>query len=208
LMDLQMPDIGGFEATRLIRALDREELARIPIIALTAHAMKGDRERCLEGGMDGYVVKPIQPDQLYAEMARVTGEPGGPVVRVPRGVNAEGSSIVDRENLMSRLQGDTNLLAEIVSIFARELPGHLATLEADVDAGDANRIRETAHKLKGAVGNLSSKPTYKAASALEKAAASGDLSRSAESFEELRSLTKQLLNELTTMTHLEIEPSE
>jgi CheY-like chemotaxis protein len=197
LMDLQMPNIDGFEATRRIRALDQAELAWIPIIALTAHAMQGDRERCLEGGMDGYVMKPIQPEHLYAEMARVTGEPSTPVV--VRKASAGGDSILDRDDLMARLQGDTGILSEVVHIFAQELPNHLAALHAALDAGDANRIREVAHKLKGSVGNLGSKPAYRVASALEKAGASGDLSGSAETFEELSSLTKQLLDELTNM---------
>jgi protein-histidine pros-kinase len=159
--------------------------------------MQGDRERCLEGGMDGYVMKPIQPEHLYAEMARVTGEPSTPVV--VRKASAGGDSILDRDDLMARLQGDTGILSEVVHIFAQELPNHLAALHAALDAGDANRIREVAHKLKGSVGNLGSKPAYRVASALEKAGASGDLSGSAETFEELSSLTKQLLDELTNM---------
>ena len=165
LMDLQMPEIDGFEATKRIRALGGTD-SEIPIIALTAHAMKGDRERCLEAGMNGYVAKPIQPELLYSEIARVQGQGSvaseGPTV-------PDGQRILDREDLMSRLQGDLELLSDVVDIFQNELPTHLRELKEGVDAGDEKRIRETAHRLKGAGGNLSSIPAYKMALELEMA---------------------------------------
>jgi signal transduction histidine kinase/CheY-like chemotaxis protein len=195
LMDLQMPDIDGFEATRLIRELE-SSVSEIPIIALTAHAMKGDRERCLNGGMDGYVVKPIQPEQLYAEMARVTGGEGGQV-SAPSPVNDD--EIVDQVDLMARLQGDTDLLKEIVGIYEQELPLHLEALSGGLAENDARKIREIAHKLKGAVGNLSSKPAYDTAMALELAGESGDLSGCSELLANLVDQTERVLKELTTI---------
>jgi CheY-like chemotaxis protein len=75
LMDLQMPEVGGIDATTRIRALERDSGGRVPIIALTAHAMEGDRERCLAAGMDGYVSKPIHREELFALMARLAPTP-------------------------------------------------------------------------------------------------------------------------------------
>jgi CheY-like chemotaxis protein len=76
LMDVQMPNMSGLEATAAIRALERDTGKHVPIVAMTAHAMKGDQDRCLEAGMDAYVSKPIRPDHVMDVIAQVTSAPG------------------------------------------------------------------------------------------------------------------------------------
>lgn len=144
--------------------------------------------------MDGYVVKPVQPEQLYAEIRRIIeGEVGATEPLTVEDTSGFEEAIVDRRDLMSRLQDDIDLLAEIVRLYESELPGHIAALEEGLEAGDAYRVSRAAHRLKGAVGNLSSRPTVEAALALEKAAESGDLSEGREKVERLRTLTDRLL---------------
>jgi len=81
LMDVQMPNMSGLEATAAIRALERGTARHLPIVAMTAHAMKGDEERCLVAGMDGYISKPIQPDHMMDVIAQITSPPGETVER-------------------------------------------------------------------------------------------------------------------------------
>jgi CheY-like chemotaxis protein len=83
LMDVQMPNMSGLEATAAIRALERGTGRHLPIVAMTAHAMKGDEERCLAAGMDGYISKPIQPDHMMDVIAQITSPPGETVERAP-----------------------------------------------------------------------------------------------------------------------------
>jgi CheY-like chemotaxis protein len=136
----------GFEATVLIRAREAGAKRRLPIIALTAHAMVGDRERCLEAGMDGYVTKPIQPAALEQAIRLATGR--GSALRLPPA--AEG--VFDRNAVLERVGGSEELLAEVVGLFAQEGARLYGELRAAFDQGDARRVEKLAHALKGMVG--------------------------------------------------------
>ena len=163
LMDLQMPKMDGIEATAKIRVREGERHTKI--IALTAHALKGDRERCLAAGMDGYLRKPIQTDELMVEIgALAEGQTEA----------AHSPDIVDdvdiiEDELMKRLHGDTDLLKEIADIFIADLPSQLDALSTAIEAGEAEQIYALAHRLKGALGNLSAKRSLNIAMALETA---------------------------------------
>jgi CheY-like chemotaxis protein len=160
-----MPEMGGLEATAEIRRRERERGGHLRIVAMTAHAMNGDRERCLAAGMDGYLSKPIDPAMLYAAVEHEAAElsPGGPAP--PPAVKA---GQVDRALALQQLGGDEVLFTEVIQLFLEDCPAHLATIKNAVDRGDAEQIRVSAHALKGAAGSLSATGLFEAASTLER----------------------------------------
>jgi signal transduction histidine kinase/CheY-like chemotaxis protein len=170
LMDVQMPEMGGLEATAEIRARERQTGGHVRIIAMTAHAMIGDRERCLTGGMDGYLAKPIDPVLLYAMLEHGSEATLAAAVAPPKPATA-----IDRDQLMARLGGDQELLVDVVRLFLSDCPQRLAAIKAAVDARDAEGIRTTAHALKGAAGNLAATRLFDAARTLERIGAEGRL---------------------------------
>jgi CheY-like chemotaxis protein len=173
LMDLQMPELGGIEATRLIRQGENGHGQRLPIIAMTAHALKGDRERCLEAGMDGYVSKPVQADELFRELERVLYAYAVSNTAKPEEEPREEEFI--RAHAVERLAGDEELLQELFDIFQEECPRMLTEVREAVEAGDGASLRRAAHTLKGAVGNFGTGAAFKAAARLEGMGSSGDL---------------------------------
>ena len=163
LMDVQMPQMGGFEATAAIREKERTTGApRMRIVAMTAHAMTGDRERCLAAGMDGYLSKPIEPQALFAavEHAVVAPSTASEPLSVPR-------EIFDGADALSRMGDDEDLLAEVQQLFIVACPGHLSAIAGAAERGDVPRLRDEAHSLKGAASNLSARRLVAATLALE-----------------------------------------
>ncbi len=160
LMDLQMPGMGGLEATAAIRVREHGTGARVRIVAMTAHAMKGDRERCLAAGMDDYLAKPFEPQALFDVVERTTSGTAASGVAPRHGP-------IDTADLLRRLGGDENLMREVIALFTVELPGRLAAVHAAADQRDAEQLRMAAHALKGMAGNLSASEVVEAAAALE-----------------------------------------
>jgi signal transduction histidine kinase/DNA-binding response OmpR family regulator len=194
-MDLQMPNMGGIEATAAIRAIERERGTRTPIIALTAHAMQGDRERCLEADMDGYVSKPIRRDDLRAEIERVL-EPAagireaGPATAAGRAESTEpgaaGSRIPDSgSRIQRRFEGDDDLLRELAAIFLEDCPGRLRDIRDALQAQKPDAVARAAHTLKGAASVLCENGPTPVVRELEAAAKAGDLSRAQTLYSEL-----------------------
>ncbi len=132
LMDVQMPEMDGLEATALIREKEKTTGEHIPIIALTAHAMKGDREVCLEAGMDGYVSKPLKADELLSVMRELIADrmETGPIAAQP---DVEKGDVFNREQALASVDGDMDLFREIVGLFSEEYPKH--------HGGDSRRHR-------------------------------------------------------------------
>jgi CheY-like chemotaxis protein len=161
LMDVQMPEMGGYEATAVIRERERHIGRRQRIVAMTAHAMNGDRERCLAAGMDAYISKPLDPKALFAivEGGTETSHPSAKVTGF------------DYEELLERFGGDRELLADVVRLFVEDCPARLEAIERAVASRDAERVRFEAHGLKGAAGNLSASGLFEAAAMLERLAA-------------------------------------
>jgi PAS domain S-box-containing protein len=153
LMDLQMPMISGIEATIAIRARERTSGGHVRIVAMTAHAMAGDRERCLEAGMDGYLSKPIVPHQLFAA---VELQPAYPF---------------DAAELLARLCGDTELMADVIAAFLEDCPARLDAIARAIGGSHAEELRAEAHALKGSAANLSARALFEAAQSLEQIAA-------------------------------------
>jgi CheY-like chemotaxis protein len=159
LMDVQMPVMDGFVATHKIRQKEASKGGHIPIIAMTAHAMKGDREKCIEAGMDDYVSKPMKADELYDVIERS-------VKSVSESADASVGA-VDLTKAMDTVDGDKELLKELVGDFLKEMPQHLEELQGVIDRGDAGQVERKAHSLKGNVGIFGAKVAYDLAYDLE-----------------------------------------
>jgi len=172
LMDVQMPVMDGFEATAAIRARERLTGAHLPIVAMTAHAMKGDREKCLARGMDGYVSKPLQAAELYAVIEDVaSGEPKGAGQKATEtasvGTWSGISAVVNMAAALERTGGDMDLLRELAGVFCTDCPRMLAHVRIALDERDGKRLKEAAHALKGAVGVFDPAGAYATALSLE-----------------------------------------
>ncbi len=188
LMDVQMPEMDGFEATALIRASEREQGtgARLPIVAMTAYAMTGDRERCLAAGMDEYVAKPLRSQQLMDTLAALT-----PSSLTPSSLTAGASPVApaslpaaeamqeappfDPDDALARLEGDAALLHEIVALFQEQAPLMLVDIEEACARHDSDALHRAAHSLKGTARSLSAEPCAHAAQTLETRGQQGNL---------------------------------
>lgn len=158
LMDVQMPELDGFGATERIRRIEQGQGRRLPIVAMTAHAMSGDRERCLAAGMDGYIAKPIERQHLL----EIVDEFGAGVVRPRPSTSDSGPA-----ELLGKFDGDVALLQRISAIFAEQTPGMLANLEHALQTEDATILRQTAHTLVGSFGALGAEKAMTCARELE-----------------------------------------
>ena len=193
LMDCQMPEMDGFEATRRIRNI-RSAVCnhQVTIIAMTAHAMKGDRERCLASGMNDYLPKPVNPrdlaaaldrwltkletgnSQLTVRIANETEERAATDVGEAERGGAE-AMIFDRAAFLDRVMDDEDLAREIIESFLADMPTQIEKLGASVDAGDCRLAEQQAHRIKGAAANLGGEALRAVAFEMEKAAKAGDL---------------------------------
>jgi two-component system, sensor histidine kinase and response regulator len=199
LMDEQMPEMDGLTATKKIRESEKSTTRHLPIIAMTAHAMKGDRERCLEAGMDGYVSKPISGELLEATIAAVMREqqdgdqaagPSAPEVR------SSGASPIDWDTAktLERLGGDEKLLQEVLEIFLQEVPNHLASLKQAILQGNASDTEEISHTLKGELGYLGIPQVSRRAAELEGLGRNSDLRLAEEVYQVFEVELSQVLN--------------
>jgi len=172
LMDVQMPRMSGIEATRAIREAEKATGAHVPIVAMTAHAMKGDRERCLQAGMDAYVSKPIQAAELFRAVEGLA---------VPHGRQLDGSnkrpgaSGLDMATLSARFGGDAKLVRRLVRVFLDDCPRMLSRIKKAAAAEEADALAEAAHGLKGAVSNFGATEVLGMARQLEAKARQHDL---------------------------------
>jgi PAS domain S-box-containing protein len=187
LMDVQMPEMDGVEATAEIRRLEKQSGTHVPIIAMTAHAMKGDRERCLAAGMDGYVSKPISLATLMAEINRVL--PASSQRQVP----------LDKTELRERLQGNEDLLSELVGLFIGDAPKQIQEIHAAVVAGSATRLEYAAHSLKGSAASLGARGLTAVARRLELRGRDGNLEGADSDCADLDSEWERLRPELLTL---------
>jgi two-component system sensor histidine kinase/response regulator len=159
LMDVQMPEMGGFEATGAIREGERATGAHVPIVAMTAHAMKGDRERCLAAGMDEYLTKPLDSRRLCGLIEHVAAG------REPLDMAPPPAGLSDQ--VLARVGGDRQLLAEISRLFVDDAPRHLERIREALEHRDGESLCRAAHGLKGAAANFEAEGVVSAARALE-----------------------------------------
>jgi signal transduction histidine kinase/ligand-binding sensor domain-containing protein/CheY-like chemotaxis protein/HPt (histidine-containing phosphotransfer) domain-containing protein len=193
LMDVQMPLMGGFEATARIRELELSTGEHLPIVAMTAHAMKGDRDRCLDEGMDGYVAKPIQAKEIFRALEEALNESR----RTPAELEEERHGINDRSTLLARIDGDETLLYELVQLFLDESPRAVTELRGAIARDDAMQVEISAHALKGSVGSLGAPSAVQAAERLEALGKSGNLNGAMEALTTLEQALSQLRLVLT-----------
>jgi signal transduction histidine kinase/HPt (histidine-containing phosphotransfer) domain-containing protein len=182
LMDVQMPGMDGLEATAAIRAQEQARGTHIPIIALTAHAMQGDQERCLAAGMDGYVAKPIKAEDLSTAIARLLDHGSGPDLPA-------GAPPVDLSAAMRAVEDDQALLRELVHLFFQDYLSRMAALREAIRSGDAGHVAHAAHHLKGALGIIGATVASTLASALELMGCAGELE---EAFHMLQQLEREV----------------
>jgi two-component system sensor histidine kinase/response regulator len=188
-MDLQMPEIDGFEATRAIRLHEQSSGAHLPIVAMTAHAMKGDRERCLAAGMDGYVSKPIEIRELIGAIESLTSAsseaaPAG-------GDGTAGDGALDADAALGRL--DAEVLVELAEAFVDDHARLLSEMRHAIATSDSRTLKAAAHSLKGSVGYFFARSAFDRAFALERMGRDGDLSKAFEAFEALEEEMKRLV---------------
>jgi len=184
LLDIHMPELDGFQVVRAVRARERESGGHLPIIALTARARQEDRERCLTAGMDDFLAKPIQPDDLWATMDRAVGS--RPPARPP------GLDLLAPQVLLAACGSDAAALEEICQAFRSRLPEHLKAVQDALRAEDAPRLREAAHKLAGMVAAFSSE-AGDVASELEDRAAQGQLQGARPLAAQLEAMAEELM---------------
>jgi two-component system, sensor histidine kinase and response regulator len=208
LMDIQMPLMDGLQATAYIRAKEKKQSlasesspelvtpVHIPIVAMTAHAMKGDRERYLAGGMDGYVSKPINSAELerviqsvvdqFPSRSRVIAAPATKIQGAPNPdvTDTAGPGIAEAE-ILARFDGDVELVRELAGMFLDECPKYLGDIREAINSGNAKGLEHSAHTLKGSVGNFSTKDAHASALQLEILGRLGSIDGAAEILQKL-----------------------
>jgi two-component system sensor histidine kinase/response regulator len=165
LMDVQMPEMDGLEATRRIREREVNSNTRQPIVAMTALVMKGDRERCIAAGMDGYLSKPIRAQELDEVLERYVALSAPEPAALPAESNS--STSVLAEELLERVEGDRGFIAELLEVMKGDFPGQADALSEAIAGGDSIAMQEIAHALKGALGNLAAPTAARIAGELE-----------------------------------------
>jgi len=195
LMDVEMPVMNGFEATAAIREQERLRSGRrTPIIALTAHAMQGDRARCLDAAMDDYATKPIQPAELFATItALLDANPPEATMTTPVTTDVP---VLDRTALYEQVGDEADLLLKVIEMFRADSIQEIAKLDAALAAQDASEVQQGAHRLKGALLTLGAKPAANVAMQLEHMGRDGDVSSGAPLLVVLRAELARLDPEL------------
>ena len=191
LMDVQMPVLDGFEATQRIRELERDVSQHTPIVAMTARAIKGDRERCLAVGMDDYVSKPVRKSELHRALSGVSA----PSNEIADADIDRALPVVDWEAALETVGGDRALLRDVVNLTRQEIPKLRRALEAAIQANDAKTTQRVAHTIKGEASAIAAGMTQKAAAAIEESAANDDLALASEQLPRLGEAIDHLIRE-------------
>ena len=206
LMDVQMPVMSGLEATAAIREAERHTGRHIPIVAITARAMAGDREQCLAAGMDAYVSKPVQAEELFAAIDAMAGsrtpaarpaEPARPEQR--RGTpspDQKQAGSVDRSALLAGFGGRGDLVKQVIDVFLTDAPVMLARLNEAARAANAADLAAAAHAIKGSAGLFAKGEAYDDARALELRARGGDVSAADRACQDIERSVSRLMTEL------------
>ncbi len=218
LMDVQMPVMDGLEATRRIRARERNTGGRIPIIAMTAHAMERDKEECLAVGMDNYIAKPIRTEHLFEILdgiapaaptteraVHASTQPASigtaPLLTFSKSAHAGAPPTVDRHvfdraEALEQCLGSNEMLAQLICVFLQNADQMMEAIEHAIKTHDPQALQRAAHTFKGAAGNLAAKECYELALHLEQRGRANDLAGTQEAFDQLREALRLLKTQL------------
>ena len=209
LMDIQMPEMDGIEATLALRESERERSGHVPIVAMTAHAMPGDRERCLRAGMDGYLSKPVRIGDLLRAVDHFAGhrtsafEQDAEEPRVSDTGRRNWMGEIDYSAALARVGGDADLLKELVGMFLEEYPRLLTQIREGLDRQDAAAASSAAHQLKGLLAQFGAEGGRQAAYAVEMPARQGDLATTGANLQLLEAAMRRIHPELARMAGAE-----
>jgi CheY-like chemotaxis protein len=204
LMDVQMPEMDGLEATLAIREMERGSDYHVPILAMTAHAMPGDRERCLRSGMDGYLSKPVRIGELLQAVDYFAGgreystDRDAPKPQVSE-TGSESMGELDYSAALSRVGGDADLLQELAGMFLEEYPRLLDGIRQALTRQNGPEACNAAHQLKGLLAQFGAEPGRQAAYSVELAARQGDLATASEALQTLEDAMRRVHPELVKM---------
>lgn len=194
LMDVQMPELGGLEATAIIREKEKATGIHIPIVALTAHALQGDRERCLQAGMDAYISKPIQSRKLRNLVEEMASPSFGQDRRDADG--PKGGQLLDGRALLAQVDGNVRLLGKLTRLFLADCPAKLSQIRQAVASRDPQGLQRAAHDLKGSIANFAARDAFEAALKLEMMGKQKELTGVEDAYltlaKEIRRLTRAL----------------
>lgn len=202
LMDVQMPEMNGFEVMAAIRQKETVSGQHVPILALMAHAKEADGERCLEAGMDGYISKPIQTDELISAIDKVTCRLRRSAMSSEIIETREGS--IDPAAIMDRVSGDTELLKELVELFMGDHITLLSAIGTAVASRDPQALMTAAHTLKSSLGIFSAHAAMTAARQLELMGRNGDMTQAAETLKTLQAEIERMKPELLALSEQQI----
>ena len=188
LMDVQMPEMDGLEATRRIRQRERELGGHLPIIGLTAHAMRSNEEQCIEAGMDFYLSKPYKSEDLNEIIAQITGQ-GETTVNSPDSGEKRQAATLNRQGILDAFDDDMELVQSLVELFFAEYPPLLAAIRVAINAGNGDELARVAHALKGMVSTWRHEESTAIVQRLQQMGTAGDFTDAEDTYEQL---TQQL----------------
>ena len=197
LMDLQMPVMGGLEATQKIRESEQETGQHVPIVAMTAHAAAQDERRCRESGMDGYLAKPIRREQLANEIKRLTQQGELQAAEMPPALTSEPlTADWNLQEVLERVDGDRDFLRELLVMFREDARVSMEKAKAALASGELAELSRAAHTMKGMMKNLAMGTGAEIASSLEMAARNDSKDEAAELLEKLEKAMAVILPEV------------
>jgi CheY-like chemotaxis protein len=202
LMDVEMPIMDGLAATHAIREQERGTNTHIPIVAMTAHALKGDRERCLVAGMDAYIAKPIQAETVLAviqELAAIPDSMDAETKAVAESAAIGAEPVVNWDRALAQLGGDRELLKSLAAILLESLPELLSAIEGAIAQKNSEALRRAAHKLKSSIGPFSARDAYESAYRLETVGEQGNLVHAESAYDRLKQEISRLKRALTAI---------
>jgi PAS domain S-box-containing protein len=198
IMDVQMPIMSGFEASAAIREHERSSGAHLPIVALTAHAMQGDRERCLQAGMDGYLSKPIDVERLLATIEEFGSGAIESAASPETGAPAAAALVFDEQTALLHTDGDRKLLKHIIKLFRADAPASFRKIERALRQRDGEALWTAAHALKGSLATIGAQAARQSAARIERHGRAREIAQAQRAYAELRGDVATLDRTLTS----------